>query len=460
MMMLSQAAVATKGTLAGADVEFADVSKDTRSIKQGDLYIALKGENFDGHDFLDAAAEAGAVAAMVSELQASELPQVRVEDTRLALGGLAASWRDEFPGRVIGITGSNGKTTVKEMCRVILARAFGEEKVLSTQGNLNNDIGLPMTLLALRQDHEYAVIEMGANHMGEIAYLTDITRPDVAVITNAGAAHVEGFGSLENIARGKGEIYDGLTEQGIAVINKDDHFSGYWLEKNADRSVITFSMVSADADVFADEVSGGSFLLRTADGAVGVELSVPGKHNIMNALAAAAATMALGVDLDDIAPALGAYAGIDGRLQKMRTVDGAELIDDSYNANPYSLKAAIDVLVAGDKEPWLILGDMGELGGQAASMHREAGEYAKARGVKRLFACGELSRFAVEGFGEGGQFFADKLALATHVNEMKGEGVAVLVKASRSMKMEEVVAVLMGEKGGDVTQVQSTMVKN
>ena len=460
MMMLSQAANATQGSLVGADVLFTEVSKDTRSITKGALYVALKGENFDGHAFLNAASDAGAVAALVSDEQSSDLPQLRVDDTRRALGELAASWREQFQGSVIGVTGSNGKTTVKEMCRCILAKKFGEEKVLSTQGNLNNDIGLPMTLLGLRENHEFAVIEMGANHVGEIDYLTKITMPDVAVVTNAGAAHIEGFGSVENVAHAKAEIINGLTQQGVAVINADDSYCDYWKNKNNDKQVVTFSALVTSADVVAQDINGTSFSLKSTQGEARITLQVPGFHNIMNALAAAAATLAVGVDIDDVAVALEGYTGIKGRLQFSQTIKGARVIDDTYNANPYSLKAATEVLVSAGEESWLVLGDMGELGEEAEALHREAGVSAKKIGVKRLFATGEYSRYAVDGFGEGAEFFVDKKTLALKVYKEMSERVVVLVKGSRNMKMEDVVSMLMSETESEISQTKSNKVNS
>lgn len=443
MMFLSRAADVVNGAIIGADVMFTSVSKDTRSMSEGALYVALKGENYDGHLFLDEASDAGAVAALVSEQQATDMPQLTVSDTRLALGELAASWRDQFKGGVLGVTGSNGKTTVKEMCRCILAKKYGDQKVLCTHGNLNNDIGLPMTILGIRKKHEVAVIEMGANHCGEIKYLTEISRPDVAVITNAGTAHIEGFGSLEKIAYAKSEIFDGLSEDGIAIINADDEYCDLWKQKNEDRQVVTFSMLSADADVVAHTISGNQFTLRTKQGEARVTLQVPGQHNIMNALAATAAALSMNVDFSDIIAALGTYTGMKGRLRFFTASNGACVIDDSYNANPYSLDAAMSVLVALDKDAWLVLGDMGELGDDAEKLHREAGLTAKRLGVKRLFATGEYTRFSVDGFGDGAEFFDDKNVLASMVREAMDDQTAVLVKGSRSMRMEEVVSVLV-----------------
>ena len=458
MMMLSQAANAIDGTMIGSDILFTNVSKDTREMPMGALYVALKGLNFDGHDFIEQARQAGAVAALVSDKQNTDLPQVKVDDTLKALGRLAAVWRDTFDGRLIGITGSNGKTTVKEMCHCILAKKYGDDKVMYTQGNLNNDIGMTMTLLSIRQQHEVAVIEMGANHICEIKYLTAIARPDVAIITNAGAAHIEGFGSLENIAKAKAEIFEGLTDTGVAIINDDDDYSEYWKTQNSARRVLTFSMKSDDADVTAKIITGNTFSLKTDAAEVQLTLQVPGKHNVMNALAAATASLAVGVDLETIGAALETYSGVKGRLQCLQTANGTRVIDDTYNANPYSLQAAIDVLVASDNESWLVLGDMGELGSEAKSLHREAGVAAKSSGVDRLFAIGELSRNAVEGFGEGALMFSDKQELITTLRQQMNESVTILVKGSRYMKMEEIVSALVSKSDNTnpiVEQVRS-----
>lgn len=446
MMMLSQAASVLNGELLGSDVLFTAVSKDTRSIKAGDLYVAIKGERFDGHDFIARAGDAGAVGALVSQPQSTQLPQVRVHDTRLALGELAASWRQNFEGKVIGITGSNGKTTVKEMCNSILTKAASEEKVLCTQGNLNNDIGMPLTLLSLRGCHEYAVIEMGANHLGEIDYLAGIAKPDVAVITNAGPAHLEGFGSVEHVARAKAEIYGGLSSQGTAVINLDDNYADYWRGVCEGKKVTTFSMQDDSADFFAKQENSG-FMLHTPVGQVEVHLNLPGRHNVMNALAATAATLAVGVELNDIASGLSNFAGVAGRLSVKCASNGARIIDDTYNANPLSLAAAMDVLVSMEGDRWLVLGDMVELGADTEALHFEAGRRARDLGVARLLATGMMTRKAVDGFGKGAEFFEDRQTLVETIkNEMQSDTI-ILVKGSRSMAMENVVSELLnGDK--------------
>ena len=452
MMLMSQAAKALNAELIGADEMFTAVSKDTRDIVEGSLYVALKGERFDGHEFVEQASAAGASGVLVSELQPVQLPQIRVNDTRLALGELAAYWRQQFIGKLAGVTGSNGKTTVKEMTRSILDHAVGAEHVLSTTGNLNNDIGMPMTLLNLRQQHNFAVIEMGANHPGEIDYLTHIAQPHVAVITNAGPAHLEGFGSIEKVASSKAEIYSGIVDGGTAVINADDAYADYWKsvckQLGDDKHVITFSVQDESADVYADitQTDGKTAIqIKTPLGNGVVQLAVPGRHNVMNALAAAAVTVALGVSLDDIIKGLDAFGGVSGRLATTYTSSGACIINDTYNANPQSLYAAMDVLAAREGDTWLVLGDMAELGDDKEELHRKAGEQARALGIRHLFATGDLARHAVESFGKDAQFFQDRQQLIEQLEQgITGDSV-VLVKGSRSMGMEQIVNALLDE---------------
>ena len=443
MMSLSQAATATNGKLQGDDAIFSAVSKDTRSLHQGDLYVALKGENFDGHAFLNQAADLGAAGALVSDPQPIGLSQICVGDTRIALGDLAAEWRRQFKGKLVAITGSNGKTTVKEMCRAILLEAVSDDRVLSTQGNLNNDIGMPMTLLSIRQQHDYAVIEMGANHAGEIDYLTHIAKPDIAVITNAGPAHLEGFGSVEKVAQAKSEIYGGLPEKGVAIINLDDDYADYWQQVCQGKNIVTFSMKDQQADVYAEVKAGAVYKFKTTVGDVSIAMNVPGRHNVMNALASTAVALTLGVSLEKIASGLQSFSSVSGRLNIQQGLNGARVIDDTYNANPLSLNAAIDVLTAMDGESYLVLGDMAELGESAAALHFEAGQQARKMGVAKLFAIGDLSRNAVEGFGEGAEFFEDRDALIEAMIESMNQSSIVLVKGSRSMAMENVVSALL-----------------
>lgn len=453
MMLMSQAASALGAELIGSDVLFTEVSKDTRDIASGSLYIALKGERFDGHEFVEQAGAAGAAGALVSEQQSVHLPQICVNDTRLALGRLAAYWRQQFQGKLVAITGSNGKTTVKEMTRSILEQAAGADHVLSTRGNLNNDIGMPMTLLSLCEQHRFAVIEMGANHPGEIDYLTHIAEPHVAVITNAGPAHLEGFGSIDKVASSKAEIYSGIIEGGTAVLNADDIYADYWRDvcskSGKDRRVLTFSMRDEAADVYAAVTHanrGTGIQIKTALGDGVVQLAVPGEHNVMNALAATAVAVALGIALDDIIEGLNAFGGVSGRLTISYTSCGARIINDTYNANPLSLNAAMNVLVASEADTWLVLGDMAELGNEKEELHRKAGEQARDLGVKHLLATGDLARFAVESFGQCAHFFAEREQLIKKLEQGITENSVVLVKGSRSMGMEQIVNALLDER--------------
>ena len=443
MMSLSQVASATNGILQGDDVVFTAVSKDTRTLAKNDLYVALKGENFDGHAFLDQAANLGAAGALVSDPQATNLSQICVNDTRVALGELASAWRDQFKGKLVAITGSNGKTTVKEMCRAILYAAAGEDRVLSTQGNLNNDIGMPMTLLSIRQQHDYAVIEMGANHVAEIDYLTQIARPDVALITNAGPAHLEGFGSIEKVAQAKAEIYAGLGEKGVAIINLDDDYADYWQQVCLGKNIVTFSMKDQHADVYAELQFDSVYKIKTTAGSMTVAMSVPGRHNVMNALASTAVALTLDINLENIASALQSFSSVSGRLNVQQGKNGAQVIDDTYNANPLSLNAAIDVLTERSGELCLVLGDMAELGESALALHFEAGQQAKKMGVTKLYALGDLSRKAVEGFGDGAEFFEDRDTLIEALMKSMDDATTVLVKGSRSMAMENIVSALL-----------------
>ena len=448
MMMLSQAAQIVSGQLQGADVLFTDVSKDTRDLKSGDLYVAIKGEHFDGHAFIEQAQQAGAVGALVQDYQDTQLAQVQVGDTVHALGEMAASWRQRSQAKVIGLTGSNGKTTVKEMCRHILSQLTEPQSVLATAGNYNNEIGLPLTLLRLRDQHRYAVIEMGASHVGEIAYLTGLTAPDVALVNNVGPAHLQGFGSLQNTASAKAEIYQGLNDDGIAVINLDDAFAPLWLDATADKTQFTFSYEDAAASVYVDDKD--DCLSVHHDGMqAGLQLSVPGKHNVMNALAAITACVALGFALRQVVAALNGFENIAGRLSRKQLNDAVTLLDDSYNANPVSVKAGIDVLVATDDVSILVLGDMGELGADTESLHREVGDYAKRQGVDILLATGDVSRHAVRGFGERGEFFDSMQELIDALKAHLSQPCTVLVKGSRMMHMETVIEALTGSENNN-----------
>jgi len=450
MMLLSQAAQLLNGRLAGKDVCFDAVSTDSRKIKAGDLFIALCGEHFDGSAFVAGAMRGGAVAAMVNEgsikkLSSSlvpEFPILAVEDTRLALGQLAAYWRKQFDIPLVAITGSNGKTTVKEMLASILRVAAGSAgAVLATKGNFNNDIGMPITLLQLNAAHRYAVIEIGMNHFGEIDYLARIAAPDVALINNASGAHLEGLGSVAAVAQAKGEIFAGLSAHGTAVINGDDAYAPMWRTLAGAHSLLEFGL-NQQADVsgkWQPQETGLRLDVQTPSGSFSAELHVPGEHNARNALAATAAAVAMNVPLAAIVAGLESFGGVAGRLQRKTARLGATLIDDTYNANPASVRAAINVLVQAGGKRVLVLGDMGELGDNAATFHTEIGGEARRAGIEKLFALGTLSDNAVRAFGSGARHFERIEDLQKALEDELDADTTVLVKGSRFMKMERVV---------------------
>jgi UDP-N-acetylmuramoyl-tripeptide--D-alanyl-D-alanine ligase len=425
-------------------VTFTGVSTDTRSLHRGDLYIALRGERFDGHAFLEAAFAAGAAAAMVdtrANVANISQPLLIVPDTRLALGRLSAAWRERFSIALMAITGSNGKTTVKEMLAAVLREAAGAQGVLATAGNLNNDIGMPLTLLQLAPEHRYAVIEMGMNHPGEIRYLSQLARPEAALINNAGIAHIGEVGSREAIARSKGEIYEGLRPGGIALINADDDFAPLWREMNAGRRVVDFGIDRPAVINGQYEMSGNAPLItvRTPDTQYLIRLNVPGVHNVRNALAAAAMAHAIGIRPAYVTAGLANYTGTPGRLQRKASRSGATFIDDTYNANPDSVVAAIDVLMLSPGQRVLVLGDMGELGAAGEQLHAEVGTQARRAGVDQLFTLGTLSQAAASNFGPRARHFQDLDALCTALDEILNAETTVLVKGSRFMRMERVV---------------------
>ena len=447
-LSLYEAARLLNGAANDADVVFTTVSTDSRQLSTGALFVALTGPNFDGHDFIIAARERGAVAALVSRPVADPLPQLRVADTRLALGQLAAAWRSRFTGPLIALTGSNGKTTLKEMIAAIL-RVRG--RTLATEGNLNNDIGVPLTLLRLNGEHDHAVIEMGANHPGEIAYLTGLAQPDVAIINNAGPCHLEGFGDVAGVARAKGEIFQGLRPDGVAVINRDDEYADYWAGLNPGRRIMDFGL-DRPAAVRGEMLDSARnrFRLYAGGKQADIELPVPGRHNVRNALAAATATLAVGATLEDVRRGLEGLHGVGGRLQRLPGRHGGAVIHDAYNANPASLAAALEAVGAGPGRKWLVLGDMRELGPAADELHARSGSEARGAGFERLYALGEHSRAAVAAFGTGGLHFEDVDPLVAKLNDdlrQGGEPAVVLVKGSRGMRMERVVVALV-EAGG------------
>ena len=436
------------GHYAGADLAFTGVSTDTRSLRAGEIYLALRGPNFDGNEFLDKAAAAGAVAAVVDRPPtAPPLPVIEVADGQLALTQAAAGWRAQYRHPLVGIAGSNGKTTVKEMTASILAQ---RGSCLATRGNLNNHIGVPLTLLRLDDGHPSAVVEIGANRAGEVADLVAIAKPTVGLITNAGAEHLEGFGDLDGVARAEGEMVAGLTAGDVAVINADDDYASLWRGMTSAR-VVTFGVDTA-ADFRADNVAESlddsgfrvSFRLLSPLGERAIQLNVGGRHNVRNALAAAAAAVNAGATLEDVAGGLAAMQPVAGRLKPLRTQQGARLIDDSYNANPSSMRAGIEVLTGLPGPGWLVMGDMGELGEHARASHTDIGAFARDRGVQRLFATGPLSALAVEAFGAGASWHADTESLARAVDESLAADVTLLVKGSRSNRLERVVAKLTG----------------
>jgi UDP-N-acetylmuramoyl-tripeptide--D-alanyl-D-alanine ligase len=450
-MTLAATATVLQGTLRGRDAEFYGVSTDTRTLKRGDLFVALVGPNFDGHGFVTDAVGKGAVGALVSRVLEAKLATVQVADTRLGLGQLAAYWRRQFQIPVIAVTGSNGKTTVKNMIAAILAEAG---PVLATQGNLNNDIGVPLTLLRLTSTDRHAVIEMGMNHPGEIDYLTRLTLPTIALINNAAAAHLAGLGSVEAVARAKGEIYAGLPADGIAVVNADDPYADLWRSLAAPRRVISFGL-EQPADVSAEyqlDTDGSTIHLKSPYGGLSMRLSLLGRHNVLNALAASSASLAAGVRLADIQAGLEKLKSVSGRLEVKRGRNGARVLDDTYNANPGSLSAGVEVLKAADGERVLVLGDMGELGAAARDIHRRVGLLAKELGIEYLYAVGDLTQDAVEAFGNGAQHFVSQDALIDRLRKVLHSGMTVLVKGSRLMKMERVVAGIVEDdsNGGKV----------
>ena len=450
MMQLTEAAAALGGRTSGRDVRFTGVSTDSRTLSEGDLFVALRGERFDGHDFLKAAAAAKAAAAMVDSAYRGEvpLPALVVGDTRRSLGELARTWRARFAPALVAVTGSNGKTTVKEMLAAILRRHAGpgeaERAVLATRGNLNNDIGVPLTLLALRHAHRWCAIELGMNHKGEIAHLAGIARPTVALVNNAQREHLEFLRSVEEVAAENASVYDALPADGVAVINADDPHAAFFRSRAGKRRMVEFGLAGAMVTGrYRLERLSSEIRLQTPLGEADATLAIPGLHNVRNALAAAACAVAVGIPARAIAEGLGAFRPYSGRLQVKKTAGGATVIDDSYNANPDSVRAAIDVLASCPPPTALVLGDMGEVGEHGAEFHREVGAYARAKGVSQLLVLGEATRHAVDAFGEGARRFETVEDL---VSQLKSQ--TVLVKGSRFMRMERVVAALTGAAEG------------
>ncbi|HRE18312.1 MAG TPA: UDP-N-acetylmuramoyl-tripeptide--D-alanyl-D-alanine ligase [Rhodocyclaceae bacterium] len=442
---LADIARAVGGRLIGDQPEWVTVqgvSTDTRAIAGDQLFVALAGERFDAHDFLADALAGGAAALLVSRESAvpAGVPAVVVDDTRLALGRLAAAWRRSFDIPVIAVTGSNGKTTTKEMIASILRAAYGDDAVLATRGNLNNDIGLPLTLLGLDARHRAAVVEMGMNHPGEIAYLTRIGAPTAALVNNAQRAHLEGMGGLDAVAREKGSIYQGVPATGAIVVNADDLYGEGWAALAQGRACWRFAL-DHEAEVRGEVTEDGAkqhIRLCTPVGETSLLLHAVGRHNARNAVAAATACLAIGIELETVARGLGQFAGVKGRLQVRLGLGGAQVLDDTYNANPDSVRAGIDVLAGLSGRKLLVLGDMGEVGSDGPAYHREIGAYAKAKGVSGLYAMGEASALSVQAFGDDATHFASVDALVAAIRPEMNEQTTVLVKGSRFMKMERV----------------------
>jgi UDP-N-acetylmuramoyl-tripeptide--D-alanyl-D-alanine ligase len=449
---LREAARVVGGELIGEDRPYGCVCTDSRTLKPGALFVALRGPNFDGAAFVQAAAAQGAIGALVERATPGVLPQVRVPNTLQALQELARNWRADFTLPVIAVAGSNGKTTAKEMTAAILSRMG---LCMATHGNLNNHIGVPVTLMRLEAAHRSAVIEMGANAIGDVAALMRIARPTVGLITNAGAEHLEGFGDLDGVAQGEGETVSCLEPEGTAIINADDAYAAYWRGISGARRIVTFG-VHAAADFTAKNIFQGiergefatRFTLLSPMGERAVMLKAGGAHNIGNALAAAAAASAAGASLENIGLGLADFRAVAGRLQLKAGTRGSWIIDDSYNANPSSVRAAMEVLRTLSGPSWLVLGDMAELGDASQDSHAHIGSYARDCGIKRLFAMGPLSSRAVETFGSGGEWFADADSLTRRLQAELTSGVTVLIKGSRINRLERVVQALTGGGAG------------
>ncbi|SFT94868.1 UDP-N-acetylmuramoyl-tripeptide--D-alanyl-D-alanine ligase [Pseudoalteromonas sp. DSM 26666] len=436
-----------------------NINTDTRTLCDGEVFLALKGPNFDGHKFIEQAKQKGAIGVIVDHAVDTDIAQFVVADTRIALGTIGTAVMAQVAPKTIAITGSVGKTTVKEMCAAILS---SKGDVLATKGNFNNDIGVPLTLLRLEPQHRFAVIELGANHIGEIAYTTAMTKPDVAVVCNVAAAHLEGFGSLQGVAQAKGEIYDGLKEDGIAIVNCDSDFSQYWLDKLAKRNIKCFSS-SEKLDIWAEDISldaqaRASFTLCTKQHSVPVKLALPGKHNISNALIAAALTSEFDVSLEDIASALATMGEVKGRVNLIEASDSLTIIDDTYNANVKSVKAAIDLLSDIQGHRILALGDMGELGEDARKYHQEVGEYALAQGIDELFTLGVLSKCASDVFGLPNRHFSNREQMLQQIQNSISKvdkKITLVVKGSRSSRMELLVTDLVNGQQQAINGVSS-----
>ncbi len=449
-MARTLAAVAreVQGTLVGADRAFGVVTTDTRALGPGSLFVAIPGDRFDGNDFVDEASAKGAAGALVSRLATSPLPQIEVRDSRRALGAMGRAWRASFSLPVVAVTGSSGKTTVKELVAAILGVS---RSICVTQGNLNNDIGVPLTLMRLTHEHDALVIELGANHAGEIDYLARLAQPTVGIITNAAEAHLEGFGSLRGVCAAKGELLDHLPRAGTAVLNADDQFCRDWVARSRCEFTVTFGFAAnADCRVLGEphfRATGSEFRMRLPDGEeADVWLPLLGRQNVANALAAAAAAQAIGASSEDIVAGLARAAPVRGRLRAVPGRNGATIIDDSYNANPGSVHAALDHLAALSGRRILVFGNMAELGPTAPALHQEIGEYARGR-CDVLLAIGDLASEAATVFGAAGQCLPDIEAAREALDPLLTSDTTVLVKGSRVMGLDRLVRTLETETG-------------
>lgn len=432
------------------DAHFVGLSTDSRKIEQGNVFLALRGETFDAHDFLDMVASSGAVAVIAERVPAGfAIPALIVPDTKRALAEIATYWRQQFTLPVIAVTGSNGKTTVKEMIASILLAQYGSEHMISTKGNLNNEIGVPLTVFRLQAQHQAAVFELGMNHPGEIAVLSSIAQASVGLVNNAQREHQEFMQTVEAVAIENGAVIQSLAADGVAVFPAHDTYTENWKKFAGQRKTLTFGLVNDDsvkADVsgsFIAQDFGSEIVMTIHSESFTVQLAAAGQHNVLNALAAAACCAAIGISTAKIAEGLQAFAPVSGRLQLKQAATGARLIDDTYNANPDSVKAAIDVLAKANAETTLVLGDMGEVGADGAAFHQEIGLHAKAQGIKHLYTLGSLAQASSNAFGEGAQHFEELTGLLSTLDQHRGNGNTILIKGSRFMKMERVVAHLM-----------------
>ena len=441
-LLLSQIAGVLGAVVPENDVTINGAVIDSRKVEAGNLFVALSGENVDGHDYIAVARKAGASAALVSSLQDDELPQIVVDDVVKAFGDLTQYWRQQCKATIVAITGSNGKTTVKEMLASILGQCGS---VVATSGNLNNELGVPLTVSCLDKESDYAVIEMGANHAGEIARLVDIVKPQVALINNVAPAHLEGFGDINGVASAKEEIYAGLTEKGIGIINADDYFADDWKVLLSDKKTVTFAL-ETDADITAKDLqmsaTASHFMVALDEVLHYVNLPLPGKHNVANALAAIAIAHSLNIPESAIVKGLALMKSVPHRLQLRAGVNQSQLIDDSYNANPGSYQQALNTLHGFSGEHWLVLGDFGELGSDSEDLHHQMGLDAKASGVTRLLTVGEESQNASNAFGDGAQHFDDMTVLQQQLQQELTTGVTCLIKGSRFMKLDKLADML------------------